>query len=261
MKRTKMKTILDLVIISNLTLDVINNTIRPGGPALYSGFGVAKAGGYPTLIGHGCHEYPLNSLPFKFTNMIVNQGCNIFQITYYGSKRTLKLIKASPPIRISSLPKGIRGVIVNPVFHDVNLEELLPLTETPLALDIQGFLRNIRGDIVIFEKADLPKYEYFVTHASIDELQSAGYNIEEILKLGSRETIISYGEDGFEVYLGTNLATRTKPTELFNNPTGAGDLLIGSYFTFRISGYDVIRASELSRGVVENSLKELHTGP
>ncbi|BFH73222.1 hypothetical protein SJAV_11660 [Sulfurisphaera javensis] len=109
----------------------------------------------------------------------------------------------------------------------------------PIALDIQGFIRNCEVNKEIeYVKANLsPISSYFVFHSNIEEFEKSELTINYLLGLGFKELLISYNEDGFELYT-RNYKEFFKTSKIGNYKTGTGDTLIASYFYYRLIGYN-----------------------
>ncbi len=239
-------------IAGSYTIDEIHENgltyEQPGGSPIYSSLGVYVAGGEP-------HVYSVKGEDFNFKlpeyikeDIIFHTKYNLrFEINLYNGKRTLKLKFPATRIDLNILPKDVDGLILNPVCNEIDLNQVHAII--PLAVDFQGIVRKCLVDKEIsYNEIDNipPNSSYLVAHANIEEVNNGKLNINKLFNVGFKEIIISYGDEGFEIYtknrkLKENMETKGK------YEVGNGDFLLGFYFTLRVKGIKIDEASKLSK--------------
>ena len=142
------------------------------------------------------------------------------------------------------------GIIINPVCNEIDLS-FLP--NIPIALDIQGFIRNcVIGEEIKYINAKLPRSNnYLAFHSNIEEFQSSELSIDLLFQIGFKELLVSYDEQGFELYT-RNEKKFFKTESVGTYRTGTGDVLISSYFFYRLSGLDYEKSALKAKKVVED---------
>jgi|BEDMetMinimDraft_2_1075160.scaffolds.fasta_scaffold02068_3 sugar/nucleoside kinase (ribokinase family) len=240
-----------VALVGNFTVDVLGLTVKPGGPPLYSGLGIFRAGGVPVLIGKRGRDYPLHRLPFEYEDAsIATDRCTRFSITYEPTgRRKITLLSDAGELPPLKLKGELSGVIFNPVHAEVKPHHLNGL-DLPVGLDVQGFIRDYSKGDLSYRKFSFPKREYLVIHLNEDEFEGAGYSVKELFQYGFKEVILSRDRDGFSVYYNLG-EIRLKPSKIGDQETGAGDFLLGAYFTLRLSGHPVEAAASRSKELVE----------
>ncbi|ARM76009.1 hypothetical protein [Acidianus manzaensis] len=240
-------------VLGAYTIDEIingNNYFqRAGGAPIYSSLGIYLAGGIPYVFTIKGKDFTFNSPEYVYGEYVDNVEENLrFEIRLEEKGRTLKLKKKIRKMNIDyTIINNLDGIIINPVCNEIDMKDVINIS-VPIAVDIQGFIRNcIEGEEIKYEKVSFPSSSrYLVIHANHEEQKNSGLSIDELFKLGFKEIIISYGEDGFSVY------TKEKTYTMNNDVKGSfeigdGDFLLGYYFTLRLGGIDI-----------ENAVKKAH---
>ncbi|WP_240931147.1 hypothetical protein [Acidianus sulfidivorans] len=222
---------------------------RPGGSPIYSSLGVYLAGGLPYVFTIKGRDFTFSSPEYIYSEYVDKTDANLrFEIDLKeNSRRILKLKTKSRKININySNINSLNGIIINPVCKEVDEQDIKNI-HIPIAIDIQGFIRNcIEGEEIRYERASLPyNSNYFVLHANYEEKENSGLTIDDMFKLGFKEIIISYGNDGFILYTANNVY-KMNNTIKGNFEIGNGDFLLGFYFTLRLQGIDISKAVEIT---------------
>lgn len=142
------------------------------------------------------------------------------------------------------------AVIINPVCNEIGKEFIN--VDLPIALDIQGFIRNCYvGEEIAYSKPLLPSSNNFlVFHSNIEEFTNADLKIEELFNLGFKELLISYNEDGFEFYT-KNTRKFITSSKIGEYKTGTGDVLLASYLYFRLRNIQPLESAIKAKEFVE----------
>ncbi|QKR00040.1 hypothetical protein GWK48_06300 [Metallosphaera tengchongensis] len=237
MRRTK------VIVLGAVTIDEIyeRGTLieKAGGSPIYSGLGVDVTGGeVGAYIGIGkdfVFELPKY---LKVVEKSTFEKTMRFTIIFENNERHLILRHkhGTIPLRHSVL-QGWQGVLINPVCGEIGNYDL---PEMPIAVDIQGFIRNcIEGEEIVLSRpfSFRVNSDISVFHANVDELQASNLDPTKIKDLGYKEIIISDGSNGFTLYASGKIIKRT-PIVKGSYEVGNGDFLLASYFTLRLEGLD-----------------------
>ncbi|TRN01562.1 hypothetical protein DJ527_05180 [Sulfolobus sp. F1] len=256
MRRKVRKSKIKVLIVGGLTIDEINGNNKPGGSLIYSSLGVLRAGGVPSLYGLIGKDLDLKQLNFisDFEKYFLIDDYTIkFRILLMPNINKSLVLLRKPKVQISNLGNiNADGVIVNPVCKEVDLNNLN--TSLPVALDIQGLIRNcIENEYIKYESDVKIPYNknYMIIHLNYEEFTSSKLTLDSLFKTGFKEVIISDGYNGFVVYTNTGESHTFKPSKIGNNNVGNGDFLLGSYFTLRLSGLNISQATEIAGKLTE----------
>lgn len=251
-RRGRGRVITKILISGSFTIDIINGREQIGGPPLYSGFAIAKLGGEPYVYSILGKDFNLKIPRFlKVYNIIEDENTVKFRHIFEGTRRKLILLsKPKKKIKLNIKEDLFSGIVINPVCNEIDLS-LIP--RIPIALDIQGFIRNcICEEEIKYVKAELPKSNnYLVFHSNIEELQNSDLSTNSLFQLGFKELLISYDEHGFELYTRDNKKF-FKTENIGTYMTGTGDVLIATYFFYRLKGLDYEKAAIEAKKFVEN---------
>jgi sugar/nucleoside kinase (ribokinase family) len=152
--------------------------------------------------------------------------------------------------RASSLLRDTNYIIVSPVLNEVPLD-ILPYLKNlgRLAVDPQGFLRS-RGEDnrVRMDRLDISVFgDPHILKASIDELPFIDGGMD--ILMGNRDTgiemfIVTLGEAGSIIHVeGDPYHIPAYPVGEEFDPTGAGDVFLGSLVIGLLTGYHGIDAA------------------
>lgn len=244
--------IIKILISGNFTIDILNGKEQLGGPPLYSGYAIYKLGGEPYIYSIIGKDFNFEIPTFlKIFAIVEDENTTRFEHQLKGQQRNLILLsRPKGKIKLNLVDNRFSGIIINPVCEEIDLSYI---PQIPIALDIQGFIRDCsEGEKIKYKKAVLPSSNsYLVFHSNIEEFESSGLTIEQLYNLGFKELLISYNEEGFELY--TREGSRfLKTTNVGTYKTGTGDILLASYFFYRINGLDPSTSSLKSKKVVED---------
>ena len=236
-----------IAIVGNFTLD-LNGLERLGGPPLYSGFAIYMLGGEIELTS-SISKKDINRIPsfLPKKGVELTEKTTVFKIENVNGKRKL-ILKAKSNKKLI-YEGNADGIILNPVCGEIEYVEY----QKPIALDVQGFIRECsEGEEVGYKPLRLTRNtNYLVLHANYEEYMHSNVTVENLIELGFKEVIISYDEDGFEVYTSTGTRVKYKPSNIGEYKIGTGDVLLASYFIYRLNAYPVRESTELAGKFVE----------
>jgi len=241
---------INIAILGGYTIDEIHENSatyeRPGGAPIFSSYGVFKAGGVPEVFSIKGKDFVFDIPSFIVEKSIEVIEHNIrFKIVLNNGSRKIFLIRKNNQIHIDyDILNNYNGIIINPVCKEVPIDIK---TDLPIALDLQGFIRNCNeNEEIKLEQASLPiNRSYMVFHANDEELEKSGLDIEKLYALGFREILISHGSKGFTLYYN-NEHTDYESSIVGNYEIGNGDFLLGYYFTLRLLGNNIKDSAEKS---------------
>ncbi len=250
---------MNFCIYGNPTIDIIeysdgSTTIAYGGGVYYSslplltrGFNIeVYAVRNPLIINHPVYKY--------ITGSQYSTDVNIFLLKYSNHERKLQLYRRAPPIHESNTHNGLCSVIVNPVAGEItpNLLKTLRVKSSILALDIQGFIREVVNNEVLLK----PKPEAYIAiqqadiiHMDLNELQvlvntsnpvqgasSLTKYTRGIIVVTNRPNRFIIGFNGVVRELVVNEEYTT------SDKTGAGDYYLASYTVHYMETLDPVES-------------------
>ena len=248
-------TILRLGVWGNLTLDELDRNgvrmVRPGGSAFFSSLSAAYLGAKVSIVSNIGKDYPR-----KVLAEIKRRGINIhgvkkfdsestrFRISYSRSLRSLEIMQRGKKLDPRNLSASPDAIHLGPVFGEVGLDVLTHARQSCkfLSLDVQGLLRTsdangrvrlVRRNIDSFlTKCDLLKateQEARIVAPAKTVLSSA----KRLLSKGAEHVIITRGPLGSLVVRNDGGAIQIPSVRKARvvDPTGAGDIFIGSWVT------------------------------
>lgn len=257
----------EFCVYGNPTVDIIRVSesetfVAYGGGSYYSSLPLLEAGERvrvyavysPLLINH-----PVLGLlvPAQYSTRT-----NVFVLEYTTGGRRLRVVDKAPPIYPWNHHEDPCYTVVNPVLGEVGLNLLRKLAENSmmLALDLQGFLREVRGEYIevrssteALEALSMANvvhmdFEELVALTNASDVYRAMYSLSKLLKgvavvtVRPRKTIIVTREWIREVEY------EYAPAVI--NRTGSGDYYLSSYFYNYIKVGDEVesahRAHELT---------------
>ncbi|AAY80121.1 hypothetical protein [Sulfolobus acidocaldarius] len=239
----------NIIMVGNFTIDVFNNdNEKIGGSPIYSGFAVYMLGGIPHVVSSISNAYENILPPFLSKYKIFNSNnMTTFKLIYKeNGKRDLLLVSMSER-KLSIENHKSDGLIINPVCNEIDVN-ILSNISFPSAVDIQGFVRICEENkyVILGNQFKLPyNRNYLVVHANYDELSKSMYTVSDLITTGFKEVLVSYDEDGFITFT-RNSSYKFKPENIGPYKTGTGDVLLASYFMYRLNGIDPEKSTYLA---------------
>lgn len=249
-----MKSIPKIAVIGSYTADYRNSEITLGG-IFYSTYGIWKSGGKAYVITSLPSNFKIQN-PFSEDSIILGEGSLVkFKIILSNNKRKIYILNNPNKIVIDlKYFNYFDGILLNPMFNEILLKNVISI-KCPIALDLQGIVRERNSESMVVNNFDkvvenLQATDYnLVVHGNNEELPSS--KVHELLyKFKFREVIRSHGENGLEFFT-THYSKYFNVENVGEYNVGNGDVLLASYFTYRLMGYDEISSILLARKLVE----------
>jgi len=253
--------ICDVSVVGHLSIDtiILPSRTKPfvilGGAATYSSFAAKSLDATASVISKVGGNFPdaylwwlgQEGIDLSGVTKIECEPTTCFELSYSKdlSERTLKLKSKGPALSPDDVPKGFRAKAVHiaPIANEIPYElvERLKGCADVLSLDPQGLLRNFdeAGNVTknacidyrIFSLINIFKSSqneiYALTGES--ELKPA---IKAIHDVGVETVIVTMGAKGSVLSVeGAQYNVEACPSQVLVDPTGAGDVFIGSFLT------------------------------
>ena len=244
-----------LGVWGNLTLDELDRggvrVVRPGGSALFSSLSAARLGAKVSIVSNVGTDYPRKLLPeLKERGIDVSAvkefdgNTTRFKISYSGNLRSLELIHPGKELGSNQGPASFDAIHLGPVFGEVGLDALARARNSCkfLSVDVQGLLRAVdaRGRVRLVRKnIDSFLSECNLLKATEQEARilapatSLFSSARRLLRKGAEYAIITRGPRG-AVLVGKGskaIQVPSIPKSRVIDPTGAGDVFVGSWVT------------------------------
>jgi len=228
----------------------------------------------PSLINHPVVKYAVKSQYSTRTN--------IFILEYTGSSRVLRVLEVAPPIYQWNTHSELCYTIVNPVMGevDISLLKLLRAKSLLIAVDIQGFIRAVNSNGLVFLKSSSEAISVLeladIVHADTEEATCLARCIGDNLPVERALSKLSkYSRGVLLVTSGSNKITVVHRGEVrivevedkyrAVEKTGAGDYFLTEYFINYITSNDIVESVHRAHKEVTKWLiirdKVLHHAP
>jgi sugar/nucleoside kinase (ribokinase family) len=249
----------DIAVVGHFSIDTINLPSRTapfiilGGAATYTSFAAKRLDAAVSVISKVGGNFPQaylwwikeEGVDTSAVTRLANEPSTCFELTYNKdlSERTLKLKSIGPSLNPNDVPKDFHAKAVHlaPIADEIPYElvERLKSCTDILSLDPQGLLRNFdkTGNVTentsidnrIFSLINIYKSSqneiYALTGES--ELRPA---IKTIHDVGVETVIVTLGAKGSILSVeGAQYNIEACPSKVIVDPTGAGDVFIGSF--------------------------------
>ena len=249
----------DIAVVGHFSIDTINLPSRTapfiilGGAATYTSFAAKRLDAAVSVISKVGGNFPQaylwwikeEGVDISAVTRLANEPSTCFELTYNKdlSERTLKLKSIGPSLNPNDVPKDFHAKAVHlaPIADEIPYElvERLKSCTDILSLDPQGLLRNFdkAGNVTentsidnrIFSLINIYKSSqneiYALTGES--ELRPA---IKTIHDVGVETVIVTLGAKGSILSVeGAQYNIEACPSKVIVDPTGAGDVFIGSF--------------------------------
>jgi len=266
-------------VYGNLTLDELDRngelTVRPGGSALYSSLAAVSLGARVSVFSNIGRDYPSPIL-----SLIKSRGIDVtgvkkfdglttrFRISYRGDSRKLELIHPGQRLKPADRPRSIEAIHLGPVFMEVGLDVLNYARRHSqfLSLDLQGLLRTLDRDGSVrlvrrsigpfLSKCNLVK----ATEEEARMMAPAATTVataRRLLHKGAQYVIITRGRSGSLLVRkdGGALHIPSVPEGKVVDPTGAGDIFIGSWLAAFLAVKDPFWAGAVGAALASLSVR------
>jgi sugar/nucleoside kinase (ribokinase family) len=258
--------VFDVVSVGHFAIDSIFLPDRHapfvvlGGPTTYVSFAARRVDACVSVVSKVGKDFPdaymrwleRESVDLSGLTRIKDAETTRFEIKYNAnlSSRSLRLKSKAPPITVDDLPDSLKATAVHiapiagEVSHDV-VEKLRDSTDV-LTLDPQGMLRNFNenGNVSyssLIDKRILNSVDVY--KSSLDEIKATTglSNLDLALRrvhdYGVKAVIVTLGTEGAVLSLeGSVQKAPAYKSEKVLDPTGAGDVFMGSFLAEYIRG-------------------------
>jgi sugar/nucleoside kinase (ribokinase family) len=249
----------DIAVVGHFSIDTINLPSRTsqfvvlGGAAAYTSFAAKRLDSTASVISKVGGHFPeaylwwmgQEGIDLSGVRKLAGEPTTCFELTYSKdlSERTLKLKSKGPTLSPDDVPKDFRAKAIHiaPIADEIPYEmvERLRGCGDVLSLDPQGLLRsfdeagkvieNFSVDTRIFSLINIYKSSQNEIYALTGEpeLKPA---IKAIHDVGVETVIVTLGAKGSVLSVeGTQYNIEACPSQILVDPTGAGDVFIGSF--------------------------------
>lgn len=252
-----------------------------GGASTYASLAAKRHGLSVAIVSKVGGDFPdeyavwlaRNGIDVKWIKRVPESLTTRFLIDYRNKSRTLKLLSRCEDIRCEDVAEArSRAMHFGPVANEIAMDvvDFLKKRCEVSSIDLQGFIRSFdpRGSMTLkkldrsgFVPADILK-------CSDDELIAATERKDlieaswELIKLGFGVILVTRGERGAIVtHIDGCYEIPAHRTKRVTNPTGAGDVFLGSFMAEYLRGKDIpwcaSVASSSSSFAVEEGLMEM----
>jgi len=260
--------VFDVISIGHFAIDTIflPETHVPfvalGGPATYASFAARRVDACVSVVSKVGDDFPdayvrwleRESVDLSGLTRIKDAETTCFEIKYNTdlSSRSLRLKSKAPPITVDDLPYSLKAKAVHiapiagEVSHDV-IEKLRNSTDV-LTLDPQGILRIFNEDGEVSYGSLIDKHilnSVDVYKSSLDEIKATtglsnlDLALSRVHDYGVKAVIVTLGTEGAVLSLdGSVHKVPAYKSERVVDPTGAGDVFLGSLLAEYIRGED-----------------------
>jgi sugar/nucleoside kinase (ribokinase family) len=251
----------DIAVVGHLSIDTIILPSRTapftvlGGAAAYASFAAKNLDATASIISKVGGSFPeaylwwlgQEGIDLSGVTRLASEPTTCFELSYSKdlSERNLKLKSKGPTLSVEDVPKDFhtKAIHVAPIADEISYEvvEHLKQCTDVLSLDPQGLLRNFdkAGNVTekslvdnriftlinIFKSSEKEIY----TLTGETEIKPA---LRAIHDVGVETAIVTLGTKGAVLSVeGAQYSIEACPSQVLVDPTGAGDVFIGSFLT------------------------------
>ena len=249
----------DIAVVGHLSIDtiILPSRTKPfvvlGGAATYTSFAAKSLDATASVISKVGENFPeaylwwlgQEGIDLSCVTKAASEPTTCFELFYTKdlSERTLKLKSKGPALSPDDVPKDFRAKAVHiaPIANEIPYElvERLKGCADVLSLDPQGLLRsfdeagnvteNASVDYRIFSLINIFKSSQNEIYALTGE-SDLKHAIKAIHDVGVETVIVTMGAKGSVLSVeGAQYNVEACPSQVLVDPTGAGDVFIGSF--------------------------------
>jgi sugar/nucleoside kinase (ribokinase family) len=253
--------IFDIAVVGHFSVDTIHLPSRTlpfvvlGGAATYTSFAAKSLDATASVISRVGGNFPeaylwwlgQEGIDLSGVTKLANEPTTCFELNYSKdlSERTLKLQNKGPTLSPDDVPKDFhaKAIHIAPIANEIPYElvERLKGCADVLSLDPQGLLRsfdeagnvaeNALVDNRIFSLINIYKSSQNEIYALTGETEVKPA-IKAIHDVGVETVIVTLGAKGSVLSVeGAQYNIEACPSQVLVDPTGAGDVFIGSFLT------------------------------
>ncbi len=246
----------DLTVIGHIAIDKIitHDAMRTqiGGPPAYVALAAGVLGRGVDVITKVGGDVPddflirLSDLEVDLQGMVVEEAPTTrFTIDYRGVERSLMVESVCAEIGLEDVERVPEAAIVAPIVGEVSPATIAGIGADVIALDPQGYLREVLDDGSIrpkpwFNGEALRRVDVF--KSSVRELElvtgerDPWNGLERILRHGVEVAVATKGGEGSLLAFGAGRYVVPAHDAVLVDPTGAGDAFLGCFFLEYLEG-------------------------
>jgi len=251
----------NIAVAGHLSIDIINLPSRTtpfvvlGGAATYASFAAKRLDATVSVISRVGENFPKaylwwldqEGIDVSSVRRLTKEPTTSFELTYDKNldKRNLKLKSKGSQLDIEDLPKNFHAKAIHlaPIANEITYEivEQLKLQADILSLDPQGLIRNFDEAGNVLDNAEVDNRIFSLINifkSSQDEIfiltgeTEIKPAIKAIHDVGVETVIVTLGAKGSVLSVeGAQYQIEACPSQVLVDPTGAGDVYIGSFLT------------------------------
>jgi sugar/nucleoside kinase (ribokinase family) len=259
----------DLTVIGHIAIDKIitHDATRTqiGGPPAYVALAAGVLGREVEAITKVGGDMPddfltrLSDLGIDLQGMVVEEAPTTrFTIDYRGVERSLMVESVCVEIGLEDVRWVPEAAIVAPIVGEVSPATIAGIGADVIALDPQGYLREVLDDGSIrpkpwFNGEALRRVDVF--KSSVRELElvtgerDPWNGLERILRLGVEVAMATKGEEGSLLAFGAGRHVVPAHAAVSVDPTGAGDAFLGCFFLEYLEGEEPLWCASMGSAV------------
>ena len=275
----------DLTVIGHIAIDKIitHDATRTqiGGPPAYVALGAGVLGRGVEAITKVGGDMPddfliqFSDLGLNLQGMVVEKAPTTrFTIDYRGFERSLMVESVCAEIGSEDVELSTEAAIVAPIVGEVSSETIAGIGADLMALDPQGYLREILEDGHVWSKPwfngeVLRRVEVFKSSVMELELVTGERDpwngLKKILRQGVEVAMATKGGEGSLLAFGTRRYAVPAHVAVLVDPTGAGDAFLGCFFLEYLEGEEPLWCASMGSAaasfVVETTGAEIGVSP
>lgn len=260
----------DVAVVGHLSIDKISLPSRTapfavlGGAAAYTTFAAKRLGATASIISKVGGDFPqaylwwLKQEGIDLSGVVkqADQSTTSFQLDYSGdlSERTLTLKGKGAAITLADVPADLKAksIHVAPIANEISFEVIEHLSRCAdvVSLDPQGLLRRFDevgnvADNAFFDIKILGLIDIYKSSKTEILLLTGQSEVKEAIKavhdFGVGTVIVTLGSKGSILSVeGAQFNVSACPSDVFVDPTGAGDVFIGGFLNEYIQQKETI---------------------
>lgn len=251
----------DYLIFGHITQDLVEDSTRLGGTAIFSSILARRLGLQVALVTSFDADLDLEALNGI---QIINQkgrGTTTFNNKYSAAGRTQYLLDRAEGLEISEIPDSFRMariVHLAPVAREIRLEAGREFPNSALVYSLQGWLRDWDNTGLV-QPAPLPEIDPGeqldgTAFLSIEDLGFDRSRLGPILSIFP-DLVLTTGKQGSELYTANEMQLVPAEHARELDPTGAGDIFAAAFIIAKvILGRSLLEAAQFANALAGISI-------
>lgn len=245
-------------VVGHITEDILvtdeQEAVSPGGSASYCSFMAKGLGVTPVPISKAKHSFEFEKEGIDISGILKSGKITTFVNKYTGGNRFQRVLEVAEPLNSKDIPEAcLKSDIIHigPVVGEVPLSTVEFLRKNSNALisaDMQGFVRQLRGNKVVKKKFQLENIINnldIVKISWVDEFDCLFSSLDEakqFFKKHGKIGLITMGEEGSWVFADCELRVPAFKTKTID-PTGAGDAYVTCFDIMYLKTKDLMKSA------------------